>query len=42
MELQETLEGMGVDKGLNNLLKNNNPLESCLVWFGTVDENSSS
>lgn len=29
MEFQETLEGMGIDKGLNDLFNNNNPLESC-------------
>lgn len=32
MEFQETLGGMGVDKGLSGLFNSNNPLGSC--WFG--------
>lgn len=32
MDLQETLEGMDVDKDFGALFNNDNPLESC--WFG--------
>lgn len=38
MEFQETLAGMGVDKGLNDLFNNNNPLESCWFDFGQLME----